>query len=98
MRRVGSEKPRSRSRLFCRGIRDDRAGHGLWRSTQAKQSGITNFSLLVAHVLVPPAMEAILSSAQNRIQGFLAAGHVCTVMGYEEYETLAQRYRGSRSL
>lgn len=60
---------------------------------QAKQSGITNFSLLIAHVLVPPAMEAILSSPQNRIQGFLAAGHVCTVMGYEEYEALAQRYR-----
>ena len=61
--------------------------------TQAKQSRITNFSLLIAHVLVPPAMEAILSSPQNRIQGFLAAGHVCTVMGYEEYEAIAQRYR-----
>ncbi len=59
---------------------------------QAKQSGITNFSLLIAHVLVPPAMEAILSSPQNRIQGFLAAGHVCTVMGYEEYEAIAQKY------
>jgi hydrogenase expression/formation protein HypD len=61
--------------------------------TQAKQLGLTNFTLLIAHVLVPPAMEAILSSPQNRIQGFLAAGHVCTVMGYEEYEALAQRYR-----
>lgn len=61
--------------------------------TQAKQSGINNFSLLIAHVLVPPAMETILSSPQNRIQGFLAAGHVCTVMGYEEYEALAQNYR-----
>jgi hydrogenase expression/formation protein HypD len=60
---------------------------------QAKQSGLTNFSLLIAHVLVPPAMEAILSSPQNRIQGFLAAGHVCTVMGYEDYEALAQKYR-----
>lgn len=61
--------------------------------TQAKQSRITNFSLLIAHVLVPPAMEAILSSPQNRIQGFLAAGHVCTVMGYEEYEAIVQKYR-----
>jgi len=60
---------------------------------QAKQAGITNLTLLIAHVLVPPAMEAILSSPQNRIQGFLAAGHVCTVMGYEGYEALAQRYR-----
>ena len=61
--------------------------------TRAKQLRITNFSLLIAHVLVPPAMEAILSSPQNRIQGFLAAGHVCTVMGYEEYEAIAQRYQ-----
>jgi len=60
---------------------------------QAKALKLTNFSLLVAHVLVPPAMEAILSSPQSRIQGFLAAGHVCTVMGYEEYEAIAQRYR-----
>src|SRR3989338_3057502 len=49
---------------------------------QARKLGIHNFTMLVSHVLVPPAMEAILSSAQNRVQGFLAAGHVCTVMGY----------------
>jgi hydrogenase expression/formation protein HypD len=60
---------------------------------QANTMGLTNFSLLVAHVLVPPAMEAILSAPHNRIQGFLAAGHVCTVMGYEDYEAIAARYR-----
>lgn len=60
---------------------------------QAKAAKLANFSLLVAHVLVPPAIEAILSSPQNRIQGFLAAGHVCTVMGYEEYDDLVERYR-----
>lgn len=60
---------------------------------QAKAAKRTNFSLLVAHVLVPPAMDAILSSPQNRIQGFLAAGHVCTVMGYEEYDAIVSRYR-----
>ena len=59
---------------------------------QAAQQDITNFSLLVSHVLVPPAMEAILSSPSNRVQGFLAAGHVCTVMGYTEYEPIAARY------
>jgi hydrogenase expression/formation protein HypD len=59
---------------------------------QADAQGIENFSLLVSHVLVPPAMEAILSSPVNRVQGFLAAGHVCTVMGYTEYEPLARRY------
>jgi hydrogenase expression/formation protein HypD len=53
---------------------------------------IKNFSLLVSHVLVPPAMEAILSSENNRVQGFLAAGHVCTVMGYKEYHPLAAKY------
>ncbi len=60
---------------------------------QAKRSGLANFSLLVSHVLVPPAMEAILGAPANRVQGFLAAGHVCTVMGYTEYEPLAAAYR-----
>lgn len=60
---------------------------------QAKQRGLKNFSVLVSHVRVPPAMEAILSSPSNRVQGFLAAGHVCTVMGYHEYPPLAEKYR-----
>jgi hydrogenase expression/formation protein HypD len=60
---------------------------------QAKQQRVGNFSLLVSHVLVPPAMEAILSSSENRVQGFLAAGHVCAVMGYMEYAPIAQKYR-----
>ncbi len=62
----------------------------VWR---ARQLGLTNFSLLVSHVTVPPAMTAILESADNRVQAFLAAGHVCTVMGWWEYEPLAARYR-----
>jgi hydrogenase expression/formation protein HypD len=60
---------------------------------QAEQQGLRNFSMLVSHVLVPPAMEAILSSPNRLVQGFLAAGHVCTVMGYTEYEPIAARYR-----
>ncbi len=60
---------------------------------QAKKKGLGNFSLLVSHVLVPPAIEMLLSSPDNRVQGFLAAGHVCTVMGYEAYEDLAKRYQ-----
>lgn len=59
---------------------------------QAKHQGVSNFSILVSHVLVPPAMEAILSSPNNRVQGFLAAGHVCAVMGYTEYEPIAKKY------
>jgi hydrogenase expression/formation protein HypD len=58
----------------------------------AKRRGIKNFSLLVSHVLVPPAIEAIMSSPGNKVQAFLAAGHVCSVMGYWEYPPLAEKY------
>ena len=60
---------------------------------QAHEEGLENFSMLVSHVLVPPAMRAILDSPTNRVQAFLAAGHVCSVMGYEEYEPIAAEYR-----
>jgi hydrogenase expression/formation protein HypD len=60
---------------------------------QARQRGLTNFAVLVSHVLVPPAMTAILDSPGQRVQGFLGAGHVCAVMGCEEYEILAARYQ-----
>jgi hydrogenase expression/formation protein HypD len=60
---------------------------------QAHRLGVRNFSILVSHVLVPPAMEAILGSPHNQVQGFLAAGHVCTVMGYHEYEPIAAKYK-----
>lgn len=60
---------------------------------QAGALGIRNYSVLVSHVCVPPAMHAILSSPDNRVQGFLAAGHVCTVMGYWEYPPIASQYR-----
>ena len=59
---------------------------------QAKALGLTNFSILVSHVRVPPAMHAILSSPQNKVQGFLAAGHVNSVMGYWEYPAIAEKY------
>ncbi len=62
----------------------------VWR---AHQLGVRNFSVLVSHVTVPPAMTAILDSPDNRVQGFLAAGHVCAIMGWTEYEPLAERYR-----
>jgi hydrogenase expression/formation protein HypD len=60
---------------------------------QADHDGVENFSILVSHVLVPPAMEALLSSEQCVVQGFLAAGHVCTVMGFEEYVPIAEKYK-----
>ena len=60
---------------------------------QAHHLGLTNFSILSSHVLVPPAMEAILGSPNSLVQGFLAAGHVCAIMGYWEYEPIAEKYR-----
>ena len=59
----------------------------------AQKMGLQNYSLLVSQVRVPPAMHDILGSANNRVQGFLAAGHVCTVMGYWEYAPIAQKYK-----
>lgn len=59
---------------------------------QAAQRGLKNFSMLISHVLVPPAIEALMSSPDCRVQAFLAAGHVCAVMGYEEYPPLAAKY------
>jgi hydrogenase expression/formation protein HypD len=59
----------------------------------AKRQGIGNFSMLVSHVLVPPAVEAIMTSPGNRVQAFLAAGHVCSVMGFWQYPPLAGRFR-----
>jgi hydrogenase expression/formation protein HypD len=60
---------------------------------QARRRGLHNFSVLVSHVLVPPAMTSILQSPGNRVQGFLGPGHVCTVMGEAEYRPIAARYR-----
>ena len=60
---------------------------------QARNRKLKNFSVLVSHVLVPPAMEALLDSEESRIDGFLAAGHVCTVMGTEEYHPIAEKYK-----
>lgn len=60
---------------------------------RAEHDGVRNFSILTSHVLVPPAMRAILGAADNRVQGFLAAGHVCAIMGVEQYGPIAREYR-----
>lgn len=59
----------------------------------ANKMGVNNYSILASHVLVPPAMEAILSDPENKINAFLAAGHVCTIMGMEEYEPIVEKYQ-----
>lgn len=89
--RLASENPRKEIVFFAVGFETTAPANAM-AVYQAKQRGVPNFSILVSHVLVPPAMEAILSSPHNRVQGFLAAGHVCTVMGYTEYEPLARKF------
>jgi hydrogenase expression/formation protein HypD len=59
---------------------------------QARREGLANFSMLVSHVLVPPAMRLILNSPSNRVQGFIGPGHVCTIMGCSEYRQLAEEF------
>ncbi len=89
--KIARENPKKEVVFFAVGFETTAPANAM-AVHRAKEEGITNFSILVSHVLVPPAMEAILSSHHNRVQGFLAAGHVCTVMGYREYEPLARRY------
>ena len=89
--RIARENPEREVVFFAVGFETTAPANAL-AVAQAHRAGLENFSLLVSHVLVPPAMEAILSAPGNRVQGFLAAGHVCTVMGYEEYLPLAPRY------
>src|SRR5262249_46209779 len=72
------------------GTRAPPKGMAVWR---ARGQRLTNFSVLVPHVLAPPAMTAILTAPGNRVQGFLGPGHVCTVMGTSEYEAVVRRHR-----
>src|SRR5688500_6184678 len=90
--KIARENPSREVVFFAVGFETTAPGNAMavW---QAEREGLHNFSILVSHVLVPPAMEAILASPDTRVQGFLAAGHVCTVMGFEEYAPLAERYR-----
>ena len=90
--RLARERPERQVVFFAVGFETTAPATAL-AVREARRLGLSNFSMLVSHVLVPPAMRAILSAPGNQVQGFLAAGHVCTVMGYEEYLDLAARYR-----
>jgi hydrogenase expression/formation protein HypD len=89
--RIARENPDRQVVFFAVGFETTAPANAL-AVVQAAEQGLTNFFLLVSHVLVPPAMEAILASPGNRVQGFLAAGHVCTVMGTAEYPPIARKY------
>ncbi len=90
--KIAGENPQRQVVFFAVGFETTAPANAM-AVFQAAQQGVRNFSLLVSHVLVPPAMEAILSAPSNRVQGFLAAGHVCAIMGFDEYEPIARKYR-----
>jgi hydrogenase expression/formation protein HypD len=90
--RIAKENPEKKVVFFAIGFETTAPANAMsvWR---ARQEDIQNYSILVSHVLVPPAMTAILQSPQNRVQGFLGPGHVCAVMGYKEYEPISAQYK-----
>lgn len=86
------ENPEREVVFFAVGFETTAPAHAL-ALAQARARGVSNLSMLVSHVLVPPALEAILEAPDNRVQAFLAAGHVCAVMGIEEYRPIASRFK-----
>jgi len=90
--KIARANPHKKVVFFAIGFETTAPGNAMavW---QAHKQGIQNFFVLVSHVLVPPAIASILQSPLNRVEGFLGPGHVCTVMGYREYEPIAERFR-----
>jgi hydrogenase expression/formation protein HypD len=89
--RLARETPNRQVVFLAVGFETTAPAHAMAASL-ARRERLANFSLIVSHVLVPPAMTTILAAPECRVQGFLAAGHVCTVMGYWEYEPIAARF------
>jgi len=90
--RIARENPAKRVVFFGIGFETTAPANAM-AVYRAKKEGVANFSMLVSHVLVPPAIAAILQAPGNRVQAFLGPGHVCAVMGYREYEALSSNYR-----
>ncbi len=90
--KIAQENPEKQVVFFAIGFETTAPANAV-SVLQAKALGLTNYSILVSQVCVPPAMHAILGSPDNRVQGFLAAGHVCSVMGYWEYPPIAEKYK-----
>lgn len=89
---IAKENPDKEVVFFAVGFETTAPANAL-SVVHAHKMGVTNYSILASHVLVPPAMEAILSDEENTIDAFLAAGHVCTIMGTEEYYPVAEKYK-----
>ena len=90
--RIAEENPNRQVVFFGIGFETTAPANAI-SVIKAKTQKINNYSMLVSHVCVPPALRAILGSPSSRVQGFLGAGHVCAVMGYTEYEPIARQYR-----
>lgn len=90
--KIARENPEKEVVFFAVGFETTAPGNAM-AIYQAEKEGLKNYFQLVSHVLVPPAMRALLSSATNRVQGYLAAGHVCTVMGLLEYKKIADEFK-----
>jgi len=90
--KLAEENPNKQVVFFAVGFETTAPANAL-SVVLATQSNLENYSILASHVLVPPAMEAILSDESNKIDAFLAAGHVCTIMGLDEYYPIAQKYQ-----
>ncbi len=89
--RIARENPEREVVFFAVGFETTAPANAL-SVLQAEKEGLTNYSILVSHVLVPPAMEGILSDPHCAIDGFLGAGHVCAIMGYREYHPISEKY------
>jgi hydrogenase expression/formation protein HypD len=90
--RIARQNPAKKVVFFAVGFETTAPANAM-AAWQARELGVKNFSMLTSHVLVPPAMKAILGSPSRLVQAFLAAGHVCTVMGYEDYFPIAKEHR-----
>lgn len=90
--KLATENPNREVVFFAVGFETTAPANAL-SVIHAQRAGLTNYSILTSHVLVPPAIEAIVSDPANVVQGFLAAGHVCTIMGMDEYYPLVEKYK-----
>lgn len=90
--KIAQENPGKEVVFFAVGFETTAPANAL-SVLHATRAGIRNYSILTSHVLVPPAMEAVINDADSNIQGFLAAGHVCAIMGIDEYYPIAEKYR-----
>ena len=91
--KIAQANPQRKVVFFAVGFETTAPANGMAVWQARKELGLTNFSMLVSHVLVPPAIRLLLNQPGNRVQGFIAPGHVCTVMGYSEYEELVDEFR-----